>query len=145
MDDQKSGPSNLQLGAMGLAAASPFAGLIGERPIIHDPLQGAVGTKFKDLTELGRHAQPGDVIVTSKPGGSKFKNIIMPTGRSQFYHAQPVTGRANGMGYTFSAGDMMGNADSVREALNFDHAIPDYLADADTHYSDAVLLRPSSR
>jgi hypothetical protein len=49
------------------------------------------------------------------------------------------------MGYTFSAGDMMGNADSVREALNFDHAIPDYLADADTHYSDAVLLRPSSR
>jgi hypothetical protein len=144
MDDEQGQLSGLQMGAMGVAAASPFAGLIGEKPIIHDPLQGAQGKKFRDVEALGRAARPGDVLMTSKPGGSMFKNFIMPAGRSQFYHAQPVTGRAHGEGYTFSAGDMAGNADSAAEALKFDHRIPDYMADADTFYPDVALLRPKT-
>lgn len=144
MDDERSGPSNLQLGAMGAAAASPFAGLIGEKPIIHDPLQGAEGANYKNMKEVSRAAQPGDVLLTSKSKGSLFKNFITPAGQSQFYHAQPVTGRQDGIGYTMSAGDLYDQGITPSKAKNFDSPIHEYMKNDTTSYSDAVLLRPKT-
>lgn len=132
--------------AVGAAAASPFAGLIGRKPIQHDPLQGAQGKDFGSMTDLSKASRPGDVLVTSKDKGSLFKNFILPAGDSQFYHAQPVTGRAKGRGYTLSAGDLaeeaIGETMKPKDALNFDHEITKYMQDPETSYSDAVLLRP---
>lgn len=144
-EQESTGLSKAQMGAMGVAAAAPFAGLIGEKPIIHDPLQGAEGKTFKSLEQLQRQAQPGDVLLTSKPKGSLFKNFIMPAGRSQFYHAQPVTGRQDGIGYTLSAGDLYDTNTPASKALNYDYPIADYMRDPDTQYSDALLLRPKQK
>lgn len=144
MDDERSELSGLQMGAMGAAAASPFAGLIGEKPIIHDPLQGAEGQQFKRMRDVSRAAQPGDVLLTSKSKGSLFKNFITPAGQSQFYHAQPVTGRQDGVGYTMSAGDLYDQGISPSKAKNFDTPIHDYMKNDATSYSDAVLLRPKT-
>lgn len=143
--DDDAGLSRAQMGAMGVAAAAPFAGLIGEQPIIHDPLQGAQGKTFKNLEAVERAARPGDVLLMSKSKGSLFKDFITPAGRSQFYHAQPVTGRAEGKGYTLSAGDLHGQGLKAREALDHDYSITDYMRDPDAPYHDVVLLRPKQK
>lgn len=144
VDVEGGGPSDAQLGAMGVAAVSPFAGMLGQQPIIHDPLQGAEGKNFKSMRHLQRAARPGDVILTSKPKGSFFKNFIAPAGGSQFYHAQPVTGREYGRGYTFSAGDYFGPEYSRSNLHEYEPTIAEYLRGQDTGYTDAVLLRPKT-
>lgn len=141
---EDSGLSKTQIGLMGAAAASPWAGMLGQQPLRHDPLQGAVGKNFSDLKELSRNAQPGDVLMTSKSKGSLFKNFITPAGDSQFYHAQPVTGRQGGKGYTLSAGDLYGDDLTPRQALDYDMLIHKHLAAPENQYSDAVLLRPKT-
>jgi len=141
-EEPEQGLSTAQKGLMGAAAVAPFAGLIGQQPIIHDPLQGAEGKAFRSMKHLGQQARVGDVILTSKPTGSMFKNFITPAGNSQFYHAQPVTSVQDGMGYTQSAGDLVGQKLKPTEALDYAHNIPDYFKDPDTMYDSAVLLRP---
>lgn len=144
---EQEGPSDLLLGTMGVAAASPFAGMIGQKPIIHDPLQGAVGEEFKDLKALQRKAQVGDVLLTSKPKGSVFKHFITPTGDSQFYHAQPVIGQFVGGGSTASAGDF--HADVMEGRTKFQpretEYITRYMNSPATGYDSAVLLRPKRK
>ncbi len=131
--------------AVGVAAASPFGGLIGRKKILHDPLQGAEGKNFRTLSELSRQARPGDVLVTSKPAGSLFKRFIDPIGGSQFYHAQPVVSRKNGAGQTLSAGDLSDwQYANPKDALHDAHSIPYSLNNAVNQYPDAVLLRPKT-
>jgi hypothetical protein len=144
-EGENTGLSKAQMGAMGVAAASPFAGLLGEKPIINDPLKGAKGVDYATLNDLEEAAMPGDILVTSKPKGSIFKNFITPTGRSQFYHAQPVTGRLQGIGYTLSAGDLYDKGIHPSQWMKYDHAIADYVQDPDTYYADVVLLRPKKK
>lgn len=140
--EETSGVSLPQAAAMTAAGLSPFAGMIGRQPIIHDPLQGAKGKDFKSLEGLQRAAREGDILLTSKDKGSLFKGFIDPVGGSQFYHAQPVTGRAGGKGYTLSAGDLAGEEMSPAKALLHDYPIAEHLRNDANAYSDAVLLRP---
>lgn len=140
--EETSGVSLPQAAAVTAAGLSPFAGMIGRQPIIHDPLQGAKGKDFKSLEGLQRQAREGDVLLTSKDKGSLFKGFIDPVGGSQFYHAQPVTGRAGGKGYTLSAGDLAGENMTPERALRFDHPIAEHLRHDVNNYGDAVLLRP---
>lgn len=136
--------TRLQQGAVGAAALSPFAGLIGRQKMRHDPLQGAQGVEYKDLRSLSRAAQTGDVLLTSKPSGSLFKSVITPAGGSQFYHAQPVTGTMDGHGYTLSAGDLAGQDIKPSQAKHWDTRIDKYFKQPSVQYSDAVLLRPKT-
>lgn len=145
-EPQDQGPDTgtlLQRGAMGIAAASPFAGLIGREKLLHDPLQGAQGKSFKDLDALGRAARPGDVLLTSKPTGSYVKTVLAPLGDSEFYHAQPVISRhpTTGLARTYSAGDLHGVELGDYQASAYTRSVADALRHPDSGYSDAVLLR----
>lgn len=96
--EEKKKPVDKALVAGGVAGAAPFAGLIGQKKLIHDPLMGAKGQNYRTMEELSRAAMPGDVLVTTKPGGSIFKTTMAPLTGSEFYHAQPVFGRTSGRG-----------------------------------------------
>lgn len=79
--------------AAGVAGAAPFAGLIGEKKIIHDPvLSKTKGQQFKTMEGLAEAARTGDVLLTTKPSGSMWKQVTRPLTSSEFYHAQPVIG-----------------------------------------------------
>lgn len=146
--DEDTGMSKARMGAIGVAAASPFLGLLGERPIINDPLKGAKGQDFATIEDLQQHAQPGDVLLMGKDKGSKFKTYITPSGGSEFYHAQPVTSVRNGIGRTLSAGDLHESVDEAGVPLNrdtwgdWDFTIKDYVDSSETGYKDVALLRP---
>lgn len=141
-DDE--GMSTGRKALIGAAAASPFAGLIGQQPMQHDPLQGAKGKNYASMEELARDAQPGDVLLTSKPKGSMFKNVIMPLGNSQLYHAQAVTRAPGGMGRTLSVPDLFGEDIPEGQGHHYDYAIPEYMADPNVNYDSAVMVRPKT-
>lgn len=125
--------------AMGAAAAAPFAGMIGQKPIIHDPLRGAKGKKFRSLSELGRQAQVGDILITSKPEGSLFKRFISPATGSEFYHAQPVLGHRGGQALTSDTGHLASKKRTVKHMLRNAARVADL---GDHGYPDVILLRP---
>ena len=141
-EEQESGNSHLGRNALIAGAGlAPFAGLIGQQKIIHDPLQSPQGTRFKNYDELSRAALPGDVLVTSKPEGSHWKRVISPIGGSDFYHAQPVVGKRGRSALTASAGEYADpawrrqSAKSIKSSLNT-------VQEAAKEYPDLVLLRP---
>jgi hypothetical protein len=129
---------------MGAAAVAPFMGLIGRKPIIHDPLEGAQGATYRNLDELGNAARPGDILLTSKPSGSYIKTMLDPTGGSQFYHAQPVISRdpRNNKARTYQAGDFAFDGPDPGRAAS-DHAsdIAEYMRSKEVGYPDGLLLR----
>lgn len=141
-DDE--GPSSQQL-AVGAAGASPFAGLIGQERIRHDPHTNPNVRRFKSIEDLQRHARPGDVIITSKPK-STWKTMQIPMGATEFYHAQPVVGRRKGRGLTASAGNYrdpyyqrLGKKDFLSELENIKNEM------RSEKYKDVVLLRPKEK
>jgi len=69
------------------AALLPFAGLIGQKPVIHE----GAGTEFKTLSELKEHVQPGDVILSSpKKKGLVSVAVSMGSGTPDVTHASFV-------------------------------------------------------
>jgi hypothetical protein len=125
------------------AAASPFAGLIGQKPLIHDPHLNANVPRAKSYQEISRMAQPGDVLMTGKPGGSFWKSVIKPLSGSEFYHAQPVVGRRGQHGTTVSAGqftDPSFDGWSQKSILDADAKTVSQLMKSE--YPDVTLLRP---
>lgn len=140
-NNDESGISTGQGVAMGAAAAAPFAGLIGQKPLIHDPHLSNVGERYKTVDDLARAAQSGDVLVTTKPNFSMWKQTMTPLTGTDFYHAQPVIGRRGGQGVSASAGEF--HDPSYKGA-----PLKNIVADSDkipgmaTDYSDYVLLRP---
>ena len=125
--------------AMGAAAAAPFAGMIGQQPIIHDPLRGAEGKKFRNLTHLSNQAQTGDILLMSKPKGSLFKRLITPQSGSEFYHAQPVVGRRGNDALTTDVGYIGTKKTDTKSMLRRTNRVSELgLYD----YPDVVLLRP---
>lgn len=126
------------LALAGVAGAAPFAGMIGEQKIIHDPLAGAKGQVFRSMEDLSRAAKAGDVLVMSKPKGSMFKTLITPVSGSEFYHAQPVLEKKRGMGTTADTGSLFSGSDkSLRRQVK-----PVHESAAESKYKDVVLLRP---
>jgi hypothetical protein len=135
----------LQSVAVGTAAASPFAGLIGQKKIIHDPLQGAQGQRFRSMKELQAAAKPGDVLMTTKPKGSLWKNFIAPFSGSEFYHAQPVVGRRAGQGTTATAGEFNPSVFEKFKPKDIIREDVDEIAKAMRgEYPDVALLRPKN-
>lgn len=125
------------------AAASPFMGLIGQKPIIHDPFSNTKIPRTQSMSELARQARPGDVLVTTKPTGSIWKQFMSPMTGSEFYHAQPVIGKKNRLGTTLEAGE-------YAPRIFKNHTLKDILnVEADTipeamrgNYPDVMLMRP---
>lgn len=129
--------------AMGAAAISPFAGLIGQKKLIHDPHINPAGERYKSITDLARAAQTGDVLVTTKPNFSMWKQTMTPFTGTDFYHAQPVIGRRGGQGLSSSAGefhDPSYKGAPHKQIVGDASKIPEMAAD----YSDYVLLRPKN-
>lgn len=129
--------------AVGAAGLAPFAGLIGQKPIIHDPWLGAEGARYKSMQELARQARPGDILVTSTPKGSMWKHVIAPTSGSEFYHVQPVVGAREGMGTTISANELASESlQKYSPRKLYEYADPIPAAMKEHKYQDVILLRP---
>lgn len=135
--------------AMVGVATAPMLGAIGQKPVLHDPHMNPNVNRFKNLRELERQARPGDVLLTSKPKGSFWKSWIKPLSGSEFYHAQPVTGRRKGLGTTMTAGQY--NEPDWHEGTRA-QGIKDMASHAGTigtemrgnAYDDVLLLRPKA-
>jgi hypothetical protein len=128
--------------AMAGAAASPFLGMIGQQPIIHDPLMNPNVQRFNTMSELARQARAGDVLISTKPEGSAFKRFISPVTGSEFYHAQPVTGVRGNQGLTMTAGEF--NSAQYHKNLKLLKQHTDTVTrDSRVQgYPDITLLRP---
>lgn len=87
------------------AGLSPFAGMIGQGGIKHDPHANTSIPRFSSLEELGRVARPGDMILASKPGTRVWNAALTPMSGSHFYHAQPVVDMRGGKARTVSAAE----------------------------------------
>jgi len=130
------------------AAASPFAGLIGQDKILHDPHLDPNMRRFRSMGDLSRAAQPGDLLMTTKPNRSMWKATISPLSGSEFYHAQPVIGRRGGHGTTVSAGEH--DQPLFRKQVSTKGGIREFIRNTDKvhemsqnqHYPDVMLLRP---
>jgi hypothetical protein len=128
------------------AGASPFLGMIGQEQLRHDPYLNKNVRGFGSMSELARHARPGDVVLTSKPTGSVWKSFIKPVTGSEFYHAQPVVGRRGGKGTSLSSGEFSAsewkrsNKKKILSATD-----PVDVAMHDEGYKDVLLLRPKKR
>lgn len=124
-------------------AGSPFLGLIGQKPIIHDPYQNK-NIKRMNWDQLQRAARPGDMILTNKRQGTGWKTTQTPQG-SEFYHAQPVVARRGGRGLSASAGENVYSELrnlSPKQLLDYTRNIKTLARE--NHYSDVMLMRPDT-
>ena len=145
MSSHKNDSSTAERIGLGLAAASPFAGMIGQERIKHDPTRGAKMHRFQDMDELSRRARPGDIILTSK-AESSYKTPQSGMFGSEYYHAQPVVGRRGDQGTTVSAGDYPEKKYKQMPRRTFDkkiETVKDMMLGEE--YADAVLLRPKRK
>lgn len=138
--------------AVGSLAAAPFAGMIGQKSLKHDPTLGhAAGQRYKDLEELSRNARPGDVLALGKPEGGFFKHMIAPVAGSDFYHVQPVFGQEthNGItrGLTSNTGALSDyDLPHKKRIRNMQEDAPWVGGDLEKHkYHDVVLMRPKQK
>ena len=127
--------------ALGALAAAPFAGMIGQKPVIHDPMRGAKGQRFQTMQDLSRAARPGDILMTTKPRGSAFKGTITPLSGSEFYHAQPVVGRRGGLGTTVDTGQFYAH-ENLPKTQHLKGEAPEISKAMRGMYPDVALLRP---
>lgn len=81
---------NLAVGSA--AAALPFAGMIGQRKLIHDPTRSASAAgveAWNDAYNMRRAAQPGDVLVTRAAQNGTDTIMTALTG-SPYHHVESV-------------------------------------------------------
>jgi hypothetical protein len=121
---------------MGGAAVSPFAGLIGQKEILHDPYKNESIKRFKSHKELQELAREGDVIISTKPGRGIWKDLSAPFTGSPFYHAQPVVGKSK---KTVDAGAYLQS--TPRNVLSHSDTLKEFAAE----YPDLVVLRPKQK
>jgi hypothetical protein len=93
----------------------PFAGAIGEKKLIHDPLLGAKGKNFASLKDLSAAAEIGDIVLTAKPQGSIWRHAQLPTTGSEWYHAQGILDKAKGYGANMTWEQVMALPDEITE------------------------------
>lgn len=132
----------LSQGLAGAAAVSPFLGMIGEKPIIHDPLTNSAIPRAANRNELLSKAQAGDVLITGKNSRSPWKQVISPFTGSELYHAQGVVGPdAKGVARAPSAGEFA-RPEWKGTAPNDLMPHTRSLDSATKSYTDMVLMRP---
>lgn len=141
--DNDEGISTGQGLAMTAAGAAPFAGLIGQKKLIHDPYTSNEGARYSNIDELSRASRTGDVLITSKPGNSIWRHTMTPFSGTDFYHAQPVIGRHRGHGLTASAGDFHNPVDA-KSSVSQLAATSQPVKAIQEDYTDVALLRPKN-
>ena len=103
-------PDNVAKGTVVSAAgASPFLGLIGQKPVIHDPLGSPNVPTTHDIQELRRAAQPGDVLVSTRGAFSPYKAPQAYFSGTDYYHAEPVVMKEDGIAKSMTSGSMYNN------------------------------------
>lgn len=133
-----------RLVAAGLAAPTPFLGMIGQKPIIHDPATNPNIPRFESARDIEHLVRPGDVLITGKDEPSIWRGFSEPFSGSALYHAETV-GR-NRTGHPTHVGNEMFNSprwtnasddELARNALRIRNM-------ARGHYPDFVVLRPKN-
>lgn len=134
-------PVPLALGAA--AAASPFAGLIGEKKIIHDPLTNRNIHRSRNVKDFVRRIQQGDVLITGKDTFSPWKQTMSPFTGTEFYHAQPVVGTRGKNKVTATAGEYAGGAYRKATAAQM-RRDASRIEDLIKEYPDITVMRPNN-
>lgn len=116
-------PKNVAQGTLvGAAAGAPFLGMIGQKPIVHDPLASPNVHTTHDIEELRRAAQPGDVLVSTRGAFSPYKAPQAFISGTDYYHAEPVVGKHEGKAHSMTSGSLYNNPEMAgkepMEALN---------------------------
>jgi len=73
-----------------VAGAAPFAGLIGEKPIIHDPLINPDIRRVQSPEALEALMQPGDIFVAGRESTAPLYSIRKAPRGSEFFHGGAV-------------------------------------------------------
>ncbi len=151
---KKSVPIPVAAGLTGVAL-SPYLGLIGQKSIIMDP-QVNTNIPRTSLQTFSRLAEPGDVILSSRPGWEGFKFTQSPFTGTDFFHASPVVDRRRHHVFhgrhavIADAGDYYekyrstpvpmhgGKYRFTKSPMAIDHFIGE-------GYGDLVLMRPANR
>lgn len=132
------------LAATGAATAAPFLGLIGQKKVVNDPHLNYKIKRMR-LRDMERMAQPGDVILSSRPGWEGFKVTQAPFSGTEFFHASPVTSRWQGKGEVIDAGEVVFPKDPKYRIPADEltaHAKRVGVHFPEEGYGDLVLLRP---
>lgn len=133
--------------AMAGAALAPFAGLIGQERLRHDPHYNRKIRRVGSNSQLARLARPGDVIVyTDGAGRDVFKAFSTTNSGSEFYHTTTVHGTRGGHPLAGVADDFEGPKAEVLRGASPERIrrnawrLRDVLKNQGD--VDAVLLRP---
>lgn len=103
-------PKNVAQGTVvGAAAGAPFLGMIGQKPIKYDPLASPDVHTTHDIEELRRAAQPGDVLVSTRGAFSPYKAPQAFISGTDYYHAEPVVGKQDGVAQSMTSGSLYNN------------------------------------
>jgi hypothetical protein len=135
---------DVSLGIGAAAAASPFLGMIGEKKLVHDPHLNPNVT-HASLKDLERMAQPGDILLVSRPSWEGFKATQSPFSGSEFFHAAAINGKRKGKATILDAGEALRGDDgrhipTPQAASNQSRTLRAHMAHH--KYKDAVLIRP---
>jgi len=88
-EDESGRPEDHTLRNLGMAGAmaAPWAGMIGDQPVIHD----RKGVSVSSLAELKKHFRPGDIILQGDKAGDPFKIFSgISTGQPKSLHVEMV-------------------------------------------------------
>ena len=104
-EEETSGLPYAGAAALGVGV-SPFLGMLGQAPVIHDPLQNSEIARMSP-SDLMARAQVGDILMTTEPGFSNpYKIPGFALSGSEFHHSEPVVGVRDGQGITLDAGQL---------------------------------------
>jgi len=81
---------------VGAAALAPFAGMIGQERLRHDPHYNRSIRRVATHGELARLARPGDVVLHTDPDRNFFRQFSTANSGSEFYHTLSVHGERGG-------------------------------------------------
>ncbi len=123
------------------AAAAPFAGMIGQAPLIHDPFNAP---KQLSREALLAQARAGDLLVTTQPKMNIYRAMMEPATGTPFYHAQPILGQGPSGPSTISAGQFnrpQHKGKLYDDLMRSTRTLEDVLTRRDY---DVALMRPKS-
>ena len=114
---KRAGDDDVAAAAVATAAgASPFLGMIGQQPLVHDPYlnKDIPRMSFREVAEAAR---PGDSILTSTDGLSPWKTPQSVSTGSGMYHVEPVVGQRDGLGLVIKPGEELQGAAGTNEEI----------------------------
>lgn len=126
-----------------IAAGTPFLGLIGEKPLLHDPFQNPNIPRAASLQELAGQMKPGDVLVSTRPGMNFWKAPQLFSGGSELYHTVPVVDAPHGKPRVYIESDALYDYQSKQPRRSARAEPWDAERALRKKYPEAVVLRPN--